>query len=109
MDIDEVRKKFPHLTKEIEEKKMKFSINSVRTQSNKEENIDLPGYMPDVVDYIRRCDTVEEALEIVNFLEKRGELSLEEVIRIKAQLKAMGLRSFGSKKETGYYWQQKKK
>lgn len=109
MDINEARKKFPHLTTEIDEKKMNLRINSVRTESNQEKSEELQGFMPDAVDYIRRCDTVDEALEIISFLEKRKELSFEEAVRLKAQLKTKGLRSFGSKKEAGYYKQKRKK
>lgn len=103
MDIDEAKKKFPHLTKEIEERQMNLRINSVRTQTIEEERESLTGYVPDVINYIRRCDTVKEALEIIDYLEKRGEVPFEQAVRLRAQLKTMGLRSFGSKKEAGHY------
>jgi hypothetical protein len=100
---DEFRKKFPHLVKEIENNKMNVRIHSVRTKPVEEEAESLSGYMPDTVDFIRRCETVEEALDIISYLEKRGELSLEQAVRFRAQLKLQGLRSFGPKKEIGYY------
>ena len=104
MELDEeFRKKFPHLLKEIEEKKMTVRINSVRTEPVEKGDETLSGYIPDVVDFLRRCETVEEALEIINYSEKRGELSFEQAVRFRAQLKAHGLRSFGPKKEIGYY------
>jgi hypothetical protein len=103
MDIDETKKKFPHLAKEIDERKMNLRIDSVRTQTTEEEQKSLTNYVPDVVDYVRRCDTTKEALEIIDYLEKRGEVSFEQAVRLRAQLKTMGLRSFGSKKEAGHY------
>ena len=33
---------------------------------------DAKTFTPDVVDYIRRCDTVSQALEIVDFLMKQN-------------------------------------
>lgn len=106
---DEFRRKFPHLAKEIKDKKMTVHINSVRTQPTEEGSETLIGYTPDVVDFIRRCDTVEEALEIINFSERRGELTLEQAVRMRAQLRTQGLRSFGPKKEIGYYERREKK
>ena len=104
MELDEeFRTKFPHLTREIEEKKVTVRINSVRTEPVEEGDETLSGYIPDVVDFLRRCEKLEEAIEIIGFLEKRGELSFEQAVRLRAQLKTQGLRSFGSKKEIGYY------
>jgi hypothetical protein len=60
-------------------------------------------FTPDVVDYIRRCDTVSQALEIVDFLMKQNEINSSQAREIKSQLKADGLRSFGSKKEKDHY------
>ncbi|MFW9909102.1 MAG: DUF2095 family protein, partial [Candidatus Thorarchaeota archaeon] len=60
-------------------------------------------FLPTVIDYIRRCDTVPQAVEIVEYMVNRGELSLKEAKRIKQQLKTEGLRSFGTKKEKDHY------
>jgi hypothetical protein len=59
--------------------------------------------VPDIVDYIRRCDTVSQALEIVDYMLKRGEISRSEAKDIKTRLKSEGLRSFGEKKEKDHY------
>jgi len=100
---EEFRKKFPHLAKEMEERRMRVRIESIRSEPVEEGRETLPGYAPDAVDFIRRCETMEQALEIISFLEKRGELSFEHAVRLRAQLRLRGLRSFGSKKEPGYY------
>jgi hypothetical protein len=59
--------------------------------------------MPDVVDFIRRCDNEKQALEIVDFMLNRGEISDEYAGRLRKQLRSKGVRSFGSKKEDDYY------
>jgi hypothetical protein len=61
------------------------------------------GYNPDAVDFIRRCDTNKQAEEIIDFLEKRGEISLGQARDLKKQLETRGLRSFGSKKQVDHY------
>ncbi len=63
-------------------------------------------YNPTVVDFLRRCDTCEQAEEIIAYLYKKGELTKENVDHLCAQLKKDGIRSFGSKKETDYYFKE---
>jgi len=99
---------FPHLSKELEGKSMAVGIESVRsdteaTERKKTTRQDFTGYSPDVIDFIRRCDTKEQAREIIAFLEKRSEISSEYGGRLREQLERKGLRSFGSKKEHDYY------
>ena len=57
----------------------------------------------DVVRLMRRCDKEEEAIEIIEYLTKRGEISKEHAVRILKQLKEKGLRSFGSKITWGFF------
>ncbi|MFX1482687.1 MAG: DUF2095 family protein [Promethearchaeota archaeon] len=105
-DDDEFREAFPALSRELEEKTTKtYKIDGVRTMS---EDAELRGsekesFEPDVVDYIRRCDTMSQAVEIVDFLLKQNEISPAQAREIKSQLKSEGLRSFGSKKEKDHY------
>jgi hypothetical protein len=103
---EEFRRNFPALSKELEEgTTQQVPIDGVRTvseesESKEEEKIN---YTPDIVDYIRRCDTLTQANEIVDFLAKQGEISVGQARAIKSQLKAEGIRSFGSKKEKDHY------
>ena len=100
---EDIRRDFPALNKELEEGTTRsFKIDGVRTMSeeSKEEKI---AYTPDVVDYIRRCDTLTQANEIVEFLVKQDEISPAQGRAIKAKLKADGIRSFGAKKEKDHY------
>jgi len=60
-------------------------------------------YIPDCVDFIRRCDNEKQAEEIIDFLEKRREITGEYARRLRKQLRSKGVRSFGSKKEDDYY------
>lgn len=107
MEIDEkaFKKLFPNLYKEIMRKRMSVSINAVRTtpeEAEKEAAREKPS-MPTPIDYIRRCDTDEEAIEVIDYLECRGEVSREEAERLRKQVRERGVRSFGKKKEWGYY------
>ena len=106
---ESVKKMFPHLCKELEGGDNKVEIDSVRTDPEKAEEAvsdKFHNYNPTVVDFIRRCDTETEAEAIINFLEKRCELTREHAEQLRKQLKKEGVRSFGSKKEEGYYFKQ---
>jgi hypothetical protein len=99
------KKFFPYLAKELEEKRMAISIASVRWDKEAaERRATLRGFMPDVIDFLRRCDTEKEGLEIIDYMEKRGEISSKYANRLRRQLKEKGIRSFGPKKEPGYYF-----
>ena len=108
-DKKSFRKMFPNLSKELEGEESKVPIDAVRTNSQAVEK-SMPdkfcNYDPNVVDFIRRCDTEEQAKTIIAYLEKRGEVSKEYAKALRQQLKRDGLRSFGSKKEDGYYFKE---
>ena len=111
MDIkkEKLQKMFPNLTQEIESGTCKTYINSVRSDATTGEEAvakKFVGYTPDVIDFLRRCDKVEQAQGIICYLEKRGEITSEYATKLRKQLKKKGLRSFGSKKEDDYYLKQ---
>lgn len=113
MKLDEkaIKRLFPNLAKELESTGNKVSITSVRTDAKKAEKTVSEGfthYQPDVIDFIRRCDTNEQAEEIINYLEKRGEIEQQYAKRLKKQLEGKGVRSFGPKKKENYYFEQGK-
>jgi hypothetical protein len=93
-----IKKKFPHIAAELEEPSVSFS--SVRSDPKEAEKA---SFEPTAVDFIRRCDTEEQALEIIDFLESRKEIHHDYADKLRKQLKERGLRSFGSKKKPGYY------
>jgi hypothetical protein len=107
LDKETFKKMFPNLAKELELSEHKLSINSVRTDLEEGEKASSRGrfvnYMPDVIDFIRRCDTEEQAEEIVAYMERRGEIGRDYAAQLRKQLKEKGVRSFGPKKEENYY------
>ncbi len=106
IDKEKFRKMFPHLAAEFEGGGQKISISSFRSDISVGERAAsrlFEGYNPDVIDFIRRCDTEDQAEEIISFLEKRGEISREYASRLRKQLREKGVRSFGPKKEEDYY------
>ena len=105
-DKEKFRKMFPNLAEELESSDSKIAINSVRSNAEVGEKAAsgrFLHYMPDVIDFIRRCDTAEQAAEIIDYMEKRGEISKKDAEKLRSQLKEKGVRSFGPKKEENYY------
>lgn len=107
LDKGALKKVFPGLAKELGSEENKVSVNSVRTDDETGEKHVTRGkfvdYVPDVVDFIRRCDTTEQAEEIIDYMQKRGEVNEQYAHRLRKQLHEKGVRSFGAKKEEGYY------
>lgn len=105
-DKETFKKMFPNLAKEMESNENKVAINSVRSETKTGEKAAskrFDNYIPDVLDFLRRCDTEEQAEEIIAYLEKRGEIEKEYAAKLRKQLKEKGVRSFGPKKEENYY------
>jgi hypothetical protein len=106
LDKETFKKMFPKLAKELESDENRVSVNSVRTDVQTGEGAaseKFVHYTPDVIDFIRRCDTDEQAEEIIAYMEKRGEIEKQYAERLRKQLKDKGVRSFGPKKEENYY------
>jgi len=107
LDQKTFKRLFPNLAKELESHEQKVAINSVRTDiqtGEKAASKRFVHYMPDVIDFIRRCDTEEQAKEIIDYMEKRGEIKKHYAKKLRKQLKDKGVRSFGPKKEENYYF-----
>ncbi len=60
------------------------------------------GYIPGVFDYLARAKTEEECLEIIDYLEAKGELEPELAEELRRQTREEGPESFGTR-EPGYY------
>jgi hypothetical protein len=119
-----VKQLFPNLFREIQSSENKVVIDGVRADPAKAEDatedvdqelqIEAENAVPDkfrhynptAVDFIRRCDTLAQAEEIVSFLLKRGEIAEDYAEELRDQLRKDGLRSFGPKKENDYYFKQ---
>jgi hypothetical protein len=125
VDKKSLRKMFPHLYKELETSENKVSIDALRKDPLEAEAVaegkeceeeefgpctetpdKLRHFNPSAVDFIRRCDTVAQAEEIIVYLQKKGEITVEYAEELLLQLKRDGLRSFGPKKEEYYYFRE---
>jgi len=123
-DNKSLKKIFPNLYKELEEGDCKVPINGVRksaqqieadeTANVSEEAFCEPTIIPDklrhfnpsAVDFLRRCDTETQAIEIIDYLQKKGEITKEYADELRCRLKREGVRCFGSKKEEYYYFKE---
>jgi hypothetical protein len=107
LDRESLKKMFPNLGKELQSDENKVAVKSVRTDPSSGEKAanraTFVNYVPDVIDFLRRCDTKEQAEEIIAYMEKRGEINKEFAEKLRVQLKRKGVRSFGPKKEESYY------
>jgi hypothetical protein len=103
---EKFKKMFPNLAKELGSTEHTIAINSVRTDAQTGENAAserFVHYMPDVIDFVRRCETEKQAEEIIGYMEKRGEISKQYAGKLRKQLREKGVRSFGPRKEENYY------
>ena len=119
-DRVEVKKFYPHLYSEISNKKSSMQIDAVETtKENKGDNSDeldethedeIPDELinPGPKDFLRRCQTNEEAIEILNYLLKREELTQEDYDNFLKEIKKEGgleklIKECGGFKRPGYY------
>lgn len=121
--LSEEKDEFPNLKKEITcdatqmvplqyvceedaqiiEEDLKKEAEMAKKMGSVEDPYRFAGYDPNVIDFIRRCDTDDQAFEIIDFLEKKGDIQSDTADSLRDQLKTKGLRSFGEKKQAGFY------
>jgi hypothetical protein len=111
MEVDkkQFRKMFPTLAQEMGNRRQKVEIDSIRSHTKTAEKTakgqrNLSNYDPDIIDFLRRCDSNQQAEEIIAYMERRGEVTRSYAQKLKKQLHEKGVRSFGPKKEDGYYF-----
>ncbi len=114
---EELDEHFPHLIKELFEKKKSIKIESLDNEieqifeeEHQRSNELYPNelYNPGAVDFIRRCTTKEEAIKILDYLLKRNEITNEDYNRYRNCISQEdGLEKFinegGGLKRSGYY------
>jgi hypothetical protein len=102
---EDSRKRFPKISYEIGQRTSVVRISAVRSDHKEAEKAVhcVQGYEPTTIDYLRRCENDGQALEIINFLEEKGEIDASYARKLREQLTRHGLRSFGKKKDLGYY------
>ncbi|MFX1234685.1 MAG: DUF2095 family protein [Promethearchaeota archaeon] len=114
---NELEKQFPNLMSEISNKKNILKINSVnlsiepnsgdnKLNETQDYHEDLKN--PGVIDFIRRCSTKNEAIEILDYLHKRKEITHQTYKKLRNQIqKKDGLKKLieecGGFKTPGYY------
>ncbi len=103
IETEEFEKEFPVLYKEIIEGEKGISESEMRTSTGSKKERKFQGYVPGVVDFICRCETEEEAIEIIDYMLKKGDLSEKYARDLKKQLKEKGLEFFGEHRAPGYY------
>ncbi|MGQ9759357.1 MAG: DUF2095 family protein [Candidatus Methanomethylicaceae archaeon] len=91
---DELKKDFPNLIREIEATQDRPGLRIDRSR----------GYTPNVIDFIMRCKKDHEAIEIIDYLERRGEITSLYADALRKQINEKGVRSFGNKRMPGYYF-----
>jgi len=96
----EFRRRYPNISRELDEENP-VTIQSVRTDMAEGEKAAARGEYPTAVDFIRLCETKEQAAEIIDYLEKRKEITGEYAARLREQLNRYGLRSFGKRRKPG--------
>ena len=114
---EELLRKFPHLISELSNKGNLITSKSIMNKIEElQENPSLkkdaraPNELtnPGAVDFIRRCRTNEEALEIIDFLLGRKELTREEYDELHDKIIQEGglkklIEESGGFKKIGYY------
>jgi hypothetical protein len=95
-DVEEFRKLFPKLSKEI--------LGRNATKVNSLVKDPLHNYVPNIYDFLGRVRSVEEGLEVIDYLERKGELSKELADSLREILKTKGIEAFGERREFGYYY-----
>lgn len=101
MEKEDFKKKYPKLAEEIElgvgKSDLQFEVEPPKPKRK------FAGYDPSIIDFIRRCTNETQALEIIEYMKNREEITLEEAEMLCKQLEEEGLQSFGKRKTPGYY------
>ena len=105
MEKKKFRELFPHLADELVKGKSVADLEDDTTRQKRSLNANRrwEGYDPDIVDFIRRCETSEQAEKIIDYMSNEGKVSSEMAEKLRRQLVEGGVRSFGKLKEKGYY------
>jgi len=100
MEKKKIEELFPNLTKEIKEGSTKIvKLDRALPGSQRK----WAGFNPEAIDFLRRCTKKEEAHEVIDYLEKRGEISQEKADMFREKLENEGLSAFGKHKDQDFY------
>ncbi len=102
-DKEDFKIHFPVLFKEIVEGEDKIDEEEIRTTKGLKIIRKFTGYTPSVVDFICRCSSEEEAMEIIEYMLSKGDISENHAKELKKQLNERGLDFFGEHRAPGFY------
>jgi len=98
-DKEELERQFPQLMQELSEKKKSLKIEGVDYEieqakedlkASQEINYCEDLLNPSAIDFIRRCKTKEDALEILDYLLERNELEIQDYNALKNRITEEG-------------------
>ena len=81
------------------------STKEIEFQTKLKEKDYLQGFDPKATDFIRRAKTKTEAIEVIEFLAEKQEITLVEAENLKKKLQEKSLTSFGEHKADGFYFE----
>ena len=99
---NQIEKTLPHLYEELTKKGYNIEISGYKHFIEDEDGSD-DLISPGPVSFIRRCSNNEEAIEILDYLLSREEITKIQYDALKNKLLKDGLNSFGERKTWGYY------
>ncbi|MHA1198359.1 MAG: DUF2095 family protein [Candidatus Heimdallarchaeaceae archaeon] len=100
---EELQNHFPVLFKEIVGGEENIMEDEIRTSTGSKKVRKFMAYTPGVIDYICRCSTVDEAMEIITYMQLKGDISENHADQLRKQLQEKGLEFFGEHRAPGYY------
>ena len=106
MEKEIFKKFFPHLAGEMENWVSRVKLGDTEEDEGDGAPVNSrkwAGHEPDVVDFIQRCETAEQAREIIEYMEAKGEITSDRATILRRQLMEEGLESFGKRKDEGFY------
>ena len=87
---EDIEEYFPAIFREFQEGEEKLLEEETRTASRSKKARKFSGHTPGVIDFICRCKTEEEALEIIDYMLRKGDISENHSNDLKNQLKEKG-------------------
>ncbi len=108
MEKKDFKRLFPHIAGEMETGASKVDLAKATepprsTEPSYAEDRKYAGFQPGATDFIRRCRKTRDAKDILDYLERKGDVTGEEAKALRKQLRDGGLRSFGPHKGPGFY------
>ncbi len=97
---EEFQKQYPHITDEMGDPNRSYPVDSVRWEEDElvEEEV-LPPEEPTLDSLLSRSKSEEEALEIIKYLEKQGQVTPQDAKKLISTLKTEGLQAFKRRKK----------